>query len=317
VKITIVAFNCGPGKKFTNGPGMSLFNFIKSVSGHIKIDLFTSLPFDHDIGNVKSFRIDNRAALTRSISTSSCVHHWSGIDHRFILAGSIANKACKPLIVGPNVIDCVQVKLEKNLLAEVTPSVVLTVNKRIMFLASKQHSISLDVMDTLVIGPDTKLWSPTGKNEGFILWKGNAQHYAKDISFALKIKDSMPEYNFKILGYPSPYEYYSHIPVAKSAALYINTSISETKGNTNLEQLSCGVPSVVHPKIYLPGINYETGIITNRNVDDYQCAIKEIMDNKVLRKHLSEGAVDFVQRRFSEASVFEKYRSILEGLNVG
>ena len=84
-----------------------------------------------------------------------------------------------------------------------------------------------------------------------------------------------------------------------------------------MEQLSCGVPSVVHPKIYFPGINYETGIITNKNISDFSDAIIEIMENKVLYNHLSSGAINFAKNKFSKDLLMSSYKNILDSVNVG
>lgn len=103
------------------------------------------------------------------------------------------------------------------------------------------------------------------------------------------------------MGYPKPYNYKKHIDKAKQAKLYINTSLSETKSQTLMESWASGVPPVTHPKVYLHGINYEIGIITNKTIEDYCEAITEVIENPVLRSGMSEGARVYCLNNFTES----------------
>jgi glycosyltransferase involved in cell wall biosynthesis len=163
------------------------------------------------------------------------------------------------------------------------------------------------MIETFIVGPDLDLWSPSNIKDNFILWKGNSNHHVKDVNFALKLKEKLTKYNFNIMGYPKPYNYLQHIEIAKRAYLYVNTSISETKSQTLMESWSSGVPSVTHPKIYLHGINYETGIITSKTIEDYCEAITEVMENPVLRKRMSEGARAYCLNNFTESITLLNY----------
>ena len=154
-------------------------------------------------------------------------------------------------------------------------------------------------------------WHPSVESNAFVLWKGNCKHKVKDIEFALKLRDRLSKYEFRIMGYPNPYNYLRHIDEAKSASLYINTSFSETKSQTLMESWASAVPSVTHPKIYLHGVNYETGIITNKSLDDYSEAISEIMDNKILRRNLSLGAREYAVSNFSNNILSKRYKGVL------
>ena len=87
-------------------------------------------------------------------------------------------------------------------------------------------------------------------------------------------------------------------------------SLSETMSLSTVEQWAAGIPSVTHPKIYLHGINYFTEIITNRTVDDYVEAIKEIMEDDLLYQQLSIGARKIVERRFSPEAVLQNFERV-------
>jgi glycosyltransferase involved in cell wall biosynthesis len=103
-----------------------------------------------------------------------------------------------------------------------------------------------------------------------------------------------------------------HVSLASRAKLYINTSLSETKGMAQLEQMAAGVPSVVHPKVYCHGANYTTGIIVNKDIDEYTEAIREIMEDSTLRQTLRVGARKYVEDNYNPADIVKKYLEILE-----
>ena len=50
------------------------------------------------------------------------------------------------------------------------------------------------------------------------------------------------------------------------------------------------------------GENYQTGIITNKDLISYCSAIKEIMENESLYQHLSLGAQTYVKNHFSNTA---------------
>ena len=178
-------------------------------------------------------------------------------------------------------------------------------------MISKRHNIEINKLDTLIVGPDLKLWCPAEEKEEFILWKGNSGHFVKDIGFGLKVAKKLDKYKFKFMGHPKPYEHYSHIDEAKRAKIYFSTSLSETKGMALAEQWAAGVPSVTHPKIYLHGKNYSTGIITSRSVEDYCEAIEEIMENNRLYARLCVGARTFAEEELCPLKMSRKYFGIL------
>jgi glycosyltransferase involved in cell wall biosynthesis len=291
-EITIVAFNYGNAGSHVNGPGMCLVNFVKKLRAlEIKVNVFSKLR-----SNLKDAHpISDRVKLKSAISRSGIVHHWSGMDSEFVRAISLANDHKATVLIGPNVLDTVKFGHEKIFLSRVKYDKVLTVNERLKFRLSKMHSINIDKIDLLMVGPDAELWAPIDKDNGKILWKGNSTQRVKDVHFGLEVKRALPEYDFEFIGHPNPYDYKEHITSAKSCHLYISTSLSETMGLALTEQWCAGIPSVTHPKIYLHGENYKTGIITNRTVSDYCDTIREIMEDDTLYRSLSTGAIDYVR----------------------
>jgi glycosyltransferase involved in cell wall biosynthesis len=314
MKITIIAFNFGNSSKFTNGPGMSLYSFVNSIRSEYSIDLFLSMPTDISIRGVNIRSMDDSIAFRTSLASSVALHHWSGIDNRFVRACKVANNADLPVIIGPNVLDLVKREQEENLLKVVEPSAVLTTNERLKYKLAKEHQLDIDLFRTLIVGPDLKKWKPLNRVSDKVLWKGNSKHKVKDIDFALELKESLPQYNFKILGHPNPYDYEGHIKEAKDARVYVNTSLSETKSMTTIESWAAGIPSVTHPRVYLHGQNYKTGIIASRNIDDYREAIIEIMEDDALHGELRRGARQYCVDHFSSEVTLKEYDEIVANI---
>lgn len=296
-ELTIITFNYGNAGRYVNGPGMCLVSFVKKLrDAGVKVNVFSKLK--SSFGDVHS--LSDTRALRKAISRSDILQHWSGIDSQFIVAINIAKDFGLKVLVGPNVLDTVKFGHEKVFLSRVKYDKILTVNERLKFRLSRLHNIVLEKIDTLMVGPDEDLWAPTDKDNGKILWKGNSDSYVKGIEFGLKVQKELSEYDFEFIGYPNPYDYKSHINLAKSCHLYISTSLSETMGLALAEQWCAGIPSVTHPKIYLHGENYKTGIITNRSVSDYCDTIREIMEDDTLYRVLSKGAKDYVSKNMTE-----------------
>ena len=311
MRLTIIAFNIGSTKLFTNGPGISLLNFINSIKDNFDITIFVQMRPEVVIDGVNILKISNKSALNRAISDSKCLHHWSGISRAFVDADSYANKIGVPVIIGPNVLDTFEIEKERILLKNVTPQRILVVNDRLKYKISKEHNLTPDIISTLIIGPDIELWTPSVDCENFIMWKGNSLQYAKDVEFGLRLAERLTQYEFRFLGYPRPYSYLNHISEAKKACLYIGTSISETKSHALMESWASGVCSVTHPKIYLHGENYKTGIIASKNLEDYSEAIIEIMENPRLRRDMGDRARQYAVDNFSRWAALTEYRIIL------
>lgn len=311
MKITILAFNFGPTKRFTNGPGMSLYNFCKALAPHYNIDLFLDLKNEVKIPGVSLYSSKDYLAYFNSIKKADLIHHWSGLTFDLNKRLKEASNLGKKIILGPNLLDCVDIKKEKEFLKGINFYKILSVNDKIKYNISFNHDIHHQMIETFIVGPNLDEWTPSTKKNNFILWKGNTNHFVKDVNFALKLKEKLTKYNFNIMGHPKPYNYKQHIDEARSARLYINTSISETKSQTLMESWASGVPSVTHPKVYLHGVNYETGIITNKTEKDYIEAITEIMENSILHSCLADGAYEYCLNNFSSDKILDKFRALL------
>lgn len=313
--IVILAFNYGTAGRWVNGPGMCLHNFVTIQKRHsgrnVKVFSILDSPYK------ESKKFERVSQVKKDIDNCDVLIHWSGIDKAFSSLCRYASKKGKTVLVGPNLLDGVELDKEYPYMRDTKFNYLLVPNERIRFNLSKIHKVSLQKIKVFQVGPDLKLWSPIDneEKEDFILWKGNSKHYAKDIDFALKLAKKMKnDYRFEFIGYPNPYNYEEHIEKAKRAKLYISTSISETMGLTLCEQWAAGIPSVTHPRIYLHGENYKTGIITNKNIDDYSRAIKEVMENEDLYQHLSKGCRQFCLDNFSDEAIHLKFNKILKDL---
>jgi len=314
--ITILSFNVGVAGRYVNGPGICLYNlinFLKVTRPDISINVFSHLkPKDNDYA-FPVYSITDKDRLYRSIDKSQIVHNWSGITKDQKNAIKYSNMVGRPVILGPNCIDTVELEKESSFLSEINFKRLLTVNDRLRHKISLNHNISVKKIQKFLIGPDIKLWSFDGEKENFILWKGNSKHFVKDVEFGIKVAKKLNKYNFKFIGHPNPYNYFEHIDEAKRAKIYFSTSLSETMGVAMIEQWAASTPSVTHPKIYLHGENYKTGIITNRSVDAYCDAICEIMENDALYSELSIGAKMFAKENFNKNIVTKNYIKILNG----
>jgi len=314
-KVVILAFNLGVSGAVVNGPGISLRNlllFLKKYSPDISFSVFTSYAVIEKIIGPNFYKITDKKRLEEEIGEADAVHCWSGLRPDFLSAIKIANNLSRPVILGPNLFDSVNLKAEKAMLAEVSFKMLLTANPRLKYILAKLHKIDHQKVRSFMVGPDLEIWKPSEKTEEYILWKGNSRHKVKDIAFAKRLQKKLRGYKFAFLGDNKPFDYMEHVLAASRAKLYINTSISETKGMAQLEQMAAGVPSVVHPKIYSHGENYVTGIITNKTIEDYVSAIKEIMEDDSLRQMMRVGAREYVEKKHNPKDIVREYREILE-----
>lgn len=314
MKIVILAFNYGYAGKVVNGPGMCLVNFVDFIKEHIpdvNVKIFTIIPsLDKSISKLS----DNRE-LSSEILQADIIHHWSGLTEPFSKAISFANKLGKKVIVGPNVLDTVNLFGENRYLSKINADIFLTVNERLRFLISKAHNISPDKIRPFLVGPNIKLWTPTSERREGILWKGNSSQFVKDVDFALKIQDELRnKYNFTLLGHPKPYDYFPHIHLAKKSKIQIITSLSETMGLAMMEGWAAGIPSISHPKIYMHGENYKTGIICSKTVEEYVEAIEELMNNNELYTYMSTLCREFMINNFSSRVIVDNYINIVESI---
>jgi glycosyltransferase involved in cell wall biosynthesis len=310
MNIVIIAFNYANAGKTVNGPGMCLENFAKIVNKYSEhtLDIFTEITHRSKLIN----RIHYKDKLLEKIKEADLVIHWSGLTKLASDAVKLANKQNKRVFIGPNLIDTVELLKEQRYLKQIKFDKILTVNERLKYRIMKVHDMPLSSVDVLIVGPDLDSWFPTDGNDGTILWKGNSKQFVKDVDFALEIKERLKDkYDFKFIGYPNPYDYKKHIANAKRSKLYICTSLSETMGLGLVEQWAAGVPSITHPKIYMHGLNYYTGIITTRTIDDYVEAIEEVMENDALYRQLSLGARKYAEERFSPEAVLRNFEKVV------
>lgn len=309
-EVTIVAFNYGNAGRYVNGPGMCLVNFVKMLRAYgITVNVYSKLK--SNISNVKP--LDDKHSMSRDMRNSSVFHHWSGIDSSFRTIINVAKMMKLKVLIGPNVIDTVNIRGESRFLNGLKYDKILTVNDRLIFKISKDHNIPLDMVDSLIVGPDLEMWKPLDDSmrNKTILWKGNSKQPVKDVGFALQLQRELPQFEFNFIGYPNPYNYIQHISEAKKSRISINTSLSETMGLSMMELLAASIPAISHPKIYMHGENYRTGIVTNKTINDYKEAIIEVMNDDVLYQHLKEGSVAFMNEKFSEETIVNQYNKII------
>jgi glycosyltransferase involved in cell wall biosynthesis len=296
-EITIIAFNYGNAGKYINGPGMCLVNFVKKLKSlNVKVNIFSEQK--SNILNVKSLMDDS---ICSCIKRSSYLHHWSGMGNLYVKHIKFAENNKIPVIIGPNVLDTVNEGAEHRFLSQVKPKLYVTLNDKLRYSLSKIHSIPIEKIDLLLVGPDEEIWAPNEERNRKILWKGNSKHFVKDIGFGIKVANKLSNYKFEFIGYPEPYQYEQHIKLAKSCYMYYTTSLSETMGLSILESACSGLPVIMHPKIYLNVQNYKIGITTNRDVNNYCDAITEVMENDSLYSKLSLGGIDYVKNEFSQS----------------
>ncbi len=291
-----------------NGPGICLANFYRIIKNYHDVTIYTELSCnDSEVNSIK-----NTSKVKLDIKAADLVIHWSGLTAPLIKLIVAADDLHKKIWLGPNLIDGVSFLKEKEYLQQISFDKILTVNNRLKFMLSKIHKINLEKLTTFIIGPDINLWCPIDECDDTILWKGNSTQYVKDISFGLQLQKKLQhKYAFKFLGYPKPYDYLTHIPEAKKSKLLICTSLSETTGQVVLESWSCGIPSVTHPKIYMHGINYQTGIIISKTLEDYSSAIEEIMDNTALYQEMKIQSRRFMELNFSDQNIANEFNKML------
>ena len=314
-KVVILAFNFGISGEMVNGPGISLRNlllFVKTFYPNISFSVFTRYPVTDSIAGSCFYKIGDKDKLKSEIEKADVVHCWSGLRANFLDGIKIANSLFKPVILGPNLLDSVEFKAEKIMLSGIDFNMLLTANPRLKYILAKLHKIDHNKIRSFMVGPDLDLWKVSENTKEYILWKGNSAQPVKDIQFAKNVAQKLREYKFLFLGDKKSFNYMDHIQQASQAKLYINTSLSETKGMAQLEQMAAGVPSVVHPKIYCHGENYVTGIITNKTINDYVDAIKEILEDNSLRQMMRLGARKYVEKNYNPLDIAKKYWEILE-----
>lgn len=305
-RILIVGFNVGYAGRFVNGPGISLYNFCKILSKN-KVQYICSSCLDP-----RHFRNDINYVGFHGLSfiknkDFDAIHIWSELSDYNL---SILKKfKAKMLILGPNLLDCVNIDKEKSFLNKVKKLdyekiTFFSVNNQISDEIYKNHNVK---SETLCVGPNFEVWKDDSDKKEFILWKGNSNQYVKNVKQAFEIKYKLKKYKFIIMGHPNPYSYENHIEIAKKAKIYFSTSISETKSNTVAEQMACGTPCITNHNIFFKGLDKKTGIITNGTTDSYCKAIDEIMSNKSLYLSMRKHSSVYCREYFNHKEMLESY----------
>jgi len=295
--VNLLVFNYGYGN-FTNGPGISCWNFTKFCK--VNFNIFTKLQTDINNVNIKNIKEYN-------FKTNNYVHWWSGLTEEFLFIVKQEKQKGKKIILGPNLFDGTDPKKEIKLCKDIHPDLILVVNKEIKYKLKKYLNYRIEEFMT---GPDYDLWTPKEKKIHKILWKGNSSHDSKDLNTALELRKKIVD-KLDLLGYPIPYRYMEHVEVASSYAGYVCTSLSETKSEAVLEQLAAGVPVVTHPRVFMMGIHYQTGIIVNKNIEELSRASEIILRDEKLREDLSLGAREFILSNFKKETLSDYYLWLL------
>lgn len=316
-KITFFAYNMGAHSVLVNGPGISLRNFLTFLRKEIpklSVSVFLNFPTEDKIEGVSIYSISKKQALKDEVKSSDLVHCWSGLKYKFINAIKVANDLSKPVILGPNLLDCEYQNSEKEFLQSIQFDYLLSANPDLKTRLADTYNISKGIISDFMVGPDLDIWKLELSPDNYILWKGNADQAVKDIDFAKKVAKKLPQFNFLFLGEGQKYGYFDHISVASKAAVYINTSAHETKGLAQLEQMAAGVPSVTHNKIYCCGIDGETGYVTDRDVESYAFAVNKIMSDDSSRQAMRYASRQYVEDNFSSSKIVQKYMEIIKGV---
>tara|TARA_B100001027_G_C16236033_1_gene317049 strand:- start:105 stop:1079 length:975 start_codon:yes stop_codon:yes gene_type:complete len=315
--IVILAFNVGYNCDIVNGPGISLMNLIKFCSifaPNVRFSVFSTFPCKEAVSNAVFYKISNKKELVNKIKGANVVHCWSGLKQSYVNAIKIANNSKIPVIIGPNLYDTVNLSVEKQFDEQVEYKVVLSANPALRFSIAKAHDVDLSVVSSFMVGPDPAIWTPKAEKSQDVLWKGNGRQPVKDLAFAKRVAKKLPEYNFIFMGDKNPYNYMDHIDSASKAAIYINTSASETKGMAQLEQMSAGIPCISHPGVFECGRHYETGFVINKTIDGYVEAVRELMLNPQLRAALGVGAKKYINKNYSPQDIVLKYLRLVKNV---
>ena len=305
-RILIVGFNIGYAGRFVNGPGISLYNFCKILSksnvSYVCSSCLDPRYFRNDIVYVDFTNL----GFIKDKSFDA-IHIWSEISDYNL---SILKKfKAKTLILGPNLIDCVNIEQEKKFLSKIKSLnyeklTFYSINKDISEEIQKIHEVKSNILS---IGPNFDVWKDDSEKKNFILWKGNSNQYVKNVKQAFEIKFKLKKYKFIIMGHPNPYSYKNHIEIAKKAKIYFSTSLSETKSNTVAEQMACGTPCITNQNIFFKGLDGKTGIITDGTTESYCNAIDKIMSDNSLYLSMRKQSSLYCREYFDHRKIIEDY----------
>lgn len=317
IKIVILAFNAGTSGLIVNGPGISLRNLIVFMNQYhpkVSFKLCTRYRSDISSSNLTLLSIKDKQSVRNAIKESDIVHIWSGLRDRFASLGEFANNIGRPVIAGPNLFDTVNLESERSFFKKIKFQKILASNPNVANKIAEKHNLNYEMVSHLMVGPDRNMWYPPKGYSEYILWKGNSRQHGKGFQMAKKVAAALPHYKFLFMGAGSPYEYEKHISVASKAALFLNTSISETKGMAQLEQMSAGVPSIVSNGVYAKGIDGKTGFFAKNSVKSYASLIEEALSDSCRLTSMRGASVEYVDRNFSAKRVCEEYLEVIKSV---
>ena len=122
-KVVILAFNLGISGRLVNGPGISLRNLLLSVNAfypNVSFSIFTECVVTERFEGLRLYNIKDKYTLKSEIETADVVHCWSGLREDFLDGVKVANSLFKRVILGPNLLDSVDLGLEKKFLKEIS-----------------------------------------------------------------------------------------------------------------------------------------------------------------------------------------------------
>lgn len=316
-KVVILAFNAGTSGLLVNGPGVSLRNlviFMGKFYPNVSFSLFTKFRANISSPNISCFSSKDKRSITRSIRDCDVVHLWSGLTASFLELGQMANKRNKPVLLGPNLFDTVDLRAEAQFLRGIAFERLFSSNPNVGKSIASKHNIDPSRVTDFMVGPDRDMWGPPSNYSDYILWKGNSKQPVKGYALAKEVATRLPEYKFLFMGNGNRYSYEGHIGKASRAMLFLNTSISETKGMAQLEQMAAGVPSVVSKGVYAKGINGETGYFADRTVNSYVGLIKRVLSDCDKLNSMRLASTEYVDSQFSAYNICKKYMELIDNV---
>jgi len=188
-------------------------------------------------------------------------------------------------------------------------------------------------------GIDTKLFAPTEsdikgqlgiEDKKMLLGVAFAFNERKGVDYFNKLAELLPEdHKLVLLGVEERHKHFfnykimilhrtnSEIEMAKvysSADVYINPTLEETQGMTNIEALSCGVPVVTFDSGGSPEcITKMTGKVVDRgNIEGFYRAALDLADKKTeYSRHCREYAVSNCDKKRQNERYLRLYKEVL------
>ena len=306
--ICFLTFNFFNINNFYNGPGISLWGLCNSLDRFkIEYKIFSL----HNSTDSRALPIRSIIDNKEYIDKCKYIILWSGLTPSVLNYLKLSIFKDKEIILGPNLIDGVNLEKESSVLSSIEYDKILVPNKKIKYKVNSAHNIELNKIFEFMSPPDLTYWSVPSSKERYVLWKGNEKHIVKNSDFAKVVLNKLNKKKIEN-KFLTNYNYMHHIREASRAGIYISTSKSESISMTMLEQMHCGTPCIINPGHYLWGVNYETSIMSNLNINEYVENIEMLYHNEKLRRDMSEKAHAWASQNFCEGKVIPKFLKILE-----